>query len=199
MRMWVWSLVPLSGLRIWHCREPLGSSVAVAVPRPAAAADWTLSLGTPMGGRWIPKKKKKNLLRRMMSSSWQNKISTIFPPRNTDLDSHASVRRILWTSTSPVDKFVHTVGEKISESGCPEKGKWNSFSLPTSYFSQSNTVKHRDNFLACDFSFWGKWVFECLAFPAVCSAAKETHFLLHPSCQGLSYNWWVWRGWESSW
>ena len=38
MRMWVWSLVLLSGLRIWHCRElwcrsqtRLGSCVAVAV------------------------------------------------------------------------------------------------------------------------------------------------------------------------
>jgi len=36
----------------------------VAVPRPAAAADWTLSLGTSIGCRCIPKKKKKKSIKK---------------------------------------------------------------------------------------------------------------------------------------
>ena len=67
MRLWVWSLASLSGLRSRRCRELwcrsqtwLGSSIAVAVVQACCcSSDLTPSLGTSICRRCGPKKKKK--------------------------------------------------------------------------------------------------------------------------------------------
>ena len=67
MRMQVWSLASLSGLRIWCCHELcckwwtwLGSCIAVAVAKASSySSDWTLSLGTSICRGCGPKKQKK--------------------------------------------------------------------------------------------------------------------------------------------
>ena len=65
MRMWVWSLTSLSGLRIWHCRELWYSSqmwlafyIAVAVAQAGSCSfDSTPSLRTYICRGCSPKKK----------------------------------------------------------------------------------------------------------------------------------------------
>ena len=67
MKLWVQSLAPLSGLRIWCCRELwcrsqtwLGSCVAEAVAQAGGyGSDWTPSLGTSICHGYGPKKKKR--------------------------------------------------------------------------------------------------------------------------------------------
>ena len=53
MKMWVWSLAFISGLRIWHCHE-LGCGVGRR-----CSSNETPSLGTSICHEWGPKKKKK--------------------------------------------------------------------------------------------------------------------------------------------
>ena len=73
MKMWVPSLVWLSGLRIWHCCElwcrskiRLGSCVAVAVVYAGSySSDLTPSLGTSIYHGCDPKKQNKNRNTRM--------------------------------------------------------------------------------------------------------------------------------------
>ena len=62
MRMWVWSLALMRGLRIWHCLKPqhssqmrLRSGAAVAVVE-TGSSDSTPSLGTSMWHRCGPEK-----------------------------------------------------------------------------------------------------------------------------------------------
>ena len=69
MRMWVWSLALLSGLRIRQCHElwcrsqmRLGAGVAVAG---SCSSNSTLSLGTSIYCKCGPKKKKKKKRKRI--------------------------------------------------------------------------------------------------------------------------------------
>ena len=75
MRMQVWSLASLSGLRIWHCGELwcrsktwLGSGIAVAMTLARGhSSDLTPRLGTSICHRCGPKKTKK---KRKIFSLW---------------------------------------------------------------------------------------------------------------------------------
>ena len=72
MRLWVWSLALLSGLRIWHCCElwwrsqmRLGFCVAVALAWASGySSDLTPSLGTCICGECGPRKDKKKKRKR---------------------------------------------------------------------------------------------------------------------------------------
>lgn len=67
MRLWVQSLAPLSGLRIWRCHElwcklqtHLRFGVAVAVAKAgSSSSNWTPSLGTSICCGYSPKKAKR--------------------------------------------------------------------------------------------------------------------------------------------
>ena len=77
MRLHIWSLSLLSGLRIWRCCEPwcrlqtrLGSCVAVAVVKASScSSDSTPSLGTSICCRYGPKKQKKKQMKNKSLSS----------------------------------------------------------------------------------------------------------------------------------
>ena len=76
MRMWVWSMASLSGLKLWCCHElwcrlkrQLGPHAAVAVAQAGSySSDLTLSLGTSICHRRSPKKKKK----KKVNGFWKN-------------------------------------------------------------------------------------------------------------------------------
>jgi len=65
--MQVRSLASISGLRVWHCHEPVGrsqmqlaSTIAVAVLQASGfSSDSTSSLGTSMCHKGGPKRRKK--------------------------------------------------------------------------------------------------------------------------------------------
>ena len=76
MRLQVWSLASLSGLRIQRCRELwcrlqtwLGSGVAVAVEKAGSYSSHSIpSLGTSMCHRYGPKKKKINKIVKFLAT-----------------------------------------------------------------------------------------------------------------------------------
>ena len=84
MRMWVQSLVLLSGLRIWHCHELwyrsqtwLGSAVAMVVAKAGSySSNLTPSLGISICHRWSPKKKNKKQKQKQREKqlSYTNKV-----------------------------------------------------------------------------------------------------------------------------
>ena len=91
MRMWVRSLDPLSGLRIWCCHElwcrwqtRLGSGVAVTVAG-SCGSNSTPGLGTSIRCKSAPKKKKKIKYNQKSSSSWLLWVELCHPKGSTDI------------------------------------------------------------------------------------------------------------------
>lgn len=59
-----------------------------------------------------------------MSSLWQNKGFLLSSPqKNTDSENHPEIRKSLWKSRDPEEKFQHTTGSKKSETRNTEEGK----------------------------------------------------------------------------
>ena len=78
VRMWVWSLAFLSGLRSWRCRElwyrlqtQLGSMLLWCWRRPAAEAPVTLSLGNSICHECDPKKETEREREREKQNWWK--------------------------------------------------------------------------------------------------------------------------------
>lgn len=59
---------------------------------------------------------------------------------NTDLDNHQQIRKSLWKSRNPAEKFQHTVGTRKSEAEQVEEGQRKSLSLSMSRLPQSGTA-----------------------------------------------------------
>ena len=83
MRIWVWSLASLSGLRIKHCHELwyrsqtwLRSGIAVAIARPAAAALIKLLSWEPLYAKGAALKSKKK--EQTSKGTWKNYSAKVF-------------------------------------------------------------------------------------------------------------------------
>ena len=78
MRLWVWSLASLNGLRTRRCCEPwcksqtwLGSGIAVAVVYAGGYnSNWTPSLGTSICRGCSPRKDKKDKKKCILNTFW---------------------------------------------------------------------------------------------------------------------------------
>ena len=82
MRLWVWSLASLSGLRIWCCCELqcrsqmwLGPHVPVAVAQAGScSSDLTPRLGTSICLRCSPKRQTNKQTKRQTNKNWQHHV-----------------------------------------------------------------------------------------------------------------------------
>lgn len=116
-----------------------------------------------------------DLLQSFLATVW-------YSVKNIALDNHPQMRKILWKSRFPEEKFHHTAEEKKNEFGPTEMGKRNSLTLPTSLHPRQHSKGPGKIFLNLWFILWGKgehvsehWL------PQLCRTLKKGFISLWPS------------------